>query len=107
MIVNQDEEQVVHLHKRGYSVAVIVMRLEEEICQSGRLYKLLQRYRERGSVGDRALRPRSAKLDHEHLDFIDSAMMMSFHRDSYIVHQLLEDRWQGLRVSLQTVYNRT
>ena len=94
-----------HLHERGYSVAAIVERLQEEhtIVSRVALYKLLKKYKERGSVGDRARRPRRAKLDHEHLVFIDNAMAQNDELSSRQLRQLLEEQWQGLRVSLQTV----
>ena len=93
-----------YLHERGYSVAAIVERLQEAhtIVSRVALYKLLKKYKERGSVGDRARWPRPMKLEHEQLLFIDNAMAQNDELLSRQLRQLLEEQWQGLRV-LQTV----
>ena len=101
----ETRNRVVHLHERGYSVAPIVERLQEEhtIISRVTLYKLLKKYKERGSVGDRARWPRSTKLEHEHLVFIDNVMAQNEKLSSRQLRKLLEEQWQGLQVSLQTV----
>ena len=93
------------LHESGYSVAAIMRRLEEELISMSHIavYKLLKKHKQEGNVGDQARRLRSAKLSQEQLVFIDNAMVENDELSSRQLHQRLEDRWQGLWVSLQTV----
>ena len=98
--------RVVQLHESGYSVAAIVRRLEEELISVSHvtIYKLLKKHKREENVGDQVRRLRSAKLSQEQLVFIDNTMTENEKLSSRQLRQLLEDRWQGLRVSLQTVH---
>uniref|UniRef100_A0A1X7TJK7 Paired domain-containing protein n=1 Tax=Amphimedon queenslandica TaxID=400682 RepID=A0A1X7TJK7_AMPQE len=96
---------VVTLRQNGSSVEDISRRLLDAGVTVSRtsLYKLLKKYKEKGTVGDLWRATVVPKLNEEHLVFIDNAMTENDKANSTKLLELLTEKWLTLKLSKPTI----
>lgn len=96
---------VVTLRQNGSSVEDISRRLSDGGVTVSRtsLYKLLKKYKEKGTLGDLRRATKVPKLNEEHLLFIDNAMAENDEANSTKLLELLTEKWPTLQVSKPTI----
>ena len=96
---------VVALWEKGMSARSIKKRLEEEQVDVSlvAIYKLLRKFKQRGTVADLPRSRTPGKLSHNQLVFIDNVLADNDELTARQIHDLLEDQWPEVKVSLSTV----
>ncbi len=96
---------VATLSRAGFPVIKIRERLLEEGIKISRksLYFLLKKYGETNSIADRKRAPRRRLLRNEHFVFIDEAMEENPELTSRQLHDMVIEKFPGLRASVSTV----
>lgn len=97
--------RVAALYLRGYSVASISERLEQEGVEISKraLYNLLEKFRLKGTIKDLPRRKRSRILTKEMVSYIEEELKQNDELTATAIKAALLGKWPSLNVSIPTI----
>lgn len=97
--------RVASLYSCGYSVSDISQRLEQERVEVSKqaLYRLVKKFRLKGTVKDLPRRKKSRILTQEMIQYIEEELQRNDELTSTTIKELLLRKWPDVNVSISTV----
>ena len=101
----ESRRRVLVLMGIGMSVTEIQKWLKEEKIEVSRvvLYKLLSKVKKSGIISNTSKQPREKEIGEEQRLAIDEALAANDELTARQLRDMLEERWQGIKVSISTV----